>query len=140
MGNRFSTYFGIQVIVIIIVGSIAGCTALTAMGAVGGVGIGVAPEFSFGLVKGVVCPEGTLEYYSVQRSYHRPGESEPHLECVNTAGDKADVLLQGIVALLGLTFVATFAIIFLPMWAVVSWLATRVMKSRSSSKQEAWQG
>ncbi len=94
----------------------AGLTALILMGAIGGVALGVAPEFTLGLAAPLICPQGTtLDYYAVQRSYHRPGESEPHVECVSADGTRQDALLKAIAVVLGLTFLIAFVPIFLAM-------------------------
>ena len=143
MGKRFVGHLLVQLVVVAVVGVMAGLCALVMMGAIGGTAMGVAPEFSFGLVADLVCPEGTLEYYSVQRSYHEPGESEPHVECVSEEGEREDVLLPAISAVLGLTFAAVFVIAFLPMWAVLAaatWFVTRrVMGTSSGGKTRPWE-
>lgn len=108
--KRFFAHLLVQLGVLVAVGAMAGFGALTAMGGIGGVAIGVAPEFAFGLVADFVCPEGTLDYYAEQRSYHSPGESQPHVECVSDDGLKEDVLVQAIVAVLGATFLGSFLI------------------------------
>ncbi len=95
---------------------ISGFCALVSMGGIGGVAMGAAPEATFGLVGDIVCPEGaSLEYYSVQRSYHKPGESEPHIECVGADGTREDALLPAILTVLGGTFLAVFAPLFIPL-------------------------
>ena len=111
MGKRLIGHLVIQLLIVITVAAMAAFTALVSMGGIGGVAMGVEPEFTFGLVADFVCPEGTLDYYSIQRSYHEPGESEPHLECVAENGESEDVLLQAIGAGLGLSFVAGFLIV-----------------------------
>ncbi len=142
MNKRFLSHLLVQLLVVVFVGAITGFNALILMGGVGGVAMGVAPEFSFGLVADVVCPEGTLEYYSIQRSYHEPGESEPHVECVSEEGESEDVLLLAVLAVLGLTFAAAFVITFPLMWlplAVVAWIVTRrVMKTSSAGETGRW--
>lgn len=133
MGRRFVNHLLVQLILVVVVAATAGLGAFTLMGAVGGTAMGVAPEFSFGLVEDIVCPEGTLEYYSVQRGYHEPGESEPHVECVSLEGEREDVLLPAIGAVLGMTFTAAFVVGFLLLWiplAVVGWLVTRRVTTR----------
>ena len=109
-----SIHLLVQLGVLIAIGAMAGFFALLAMGGIGGTAMGVAPEYSFGRVKGIVCPEGTLEYFSVERSYHQPGESEPHLECVDQDGSREDVLIPAILSVLVGTFLVVFLIIFLP--------------------------
>lgn len=128
MGKRLVSHLLVQLVVVAVVGATAGLCALVSMGGIGGTAMGVAPEFSFGLVADMVCPEGTLEYYSVQRSYHEPGESEPHVECVGEDGEREDVLFPAVLAVLGLTFAGGFVIAFLPAWvvlALVGWFVTR---------------
>jgi len=106
----------VQLGALITAGLIAGSIALVSMGAIGGVAMAAAPEFTFGLVANVVCPEGTsLKYYSVHYSYHEPGESEPHVECVGKDGAGKDVLLPAILTVLGLTFLAVFVPVFIPL-------------------------
>ena len=59
--KRFSIHLLVQLGVLVAVGTMAAFGALIAMGGIGGVAMGVAPEFTFGLVADFVCPEGTLE-------------------------------------------------------------------------------
>jgi hypothetical protein len=95
---------------------ISGFCALVSMGGIGGLAMGVAPEATFGLVENFVCPEGaSLEYYSVQRSYHEPGESEPHVECVSADGTREDALLRAVLTVLGGAFLIVFAPLFIPL-------------------------
>lgn len=139
MGKRFAGHLLVQVLVVVVAGATTGFTALALAGGIGGVAMGVAPEFSFGLVAGVVCPAGRLEYTAVQRSYHQPGESEPHLECVGQDGGREGVLLPAILAVLGLTFAAASVVTFLPVWAplaLVGWFVTRwVMEAACREKR-----
>jgi hypothetical protein len=136
MTNRLSIQILIQLGVILFVGLIAGFFAIISAGAFGGVAMGVAPEFTFGLVEGIVCQEGTsLEYSSIQRSFHLPGESEPHVDCVSEDGARKDVLLPAILAVLGLTFVAMFLAAFIfvliPTEIVVLLVSRRVLSRQS---------
>ncbi len=114
MKGRFSNTLIFQILALVVVGSAAGFLAIVLFGAIGGVAVAVTPEFSFGLVKDVICPDGELEYYAVQRSYHEPGESEPHLECVENNEVHTNVLLPGIGSVLGLSFLAVFLLVFCP--------------------------
>ncbi len=92
----------------------AGFIALISTGAIGGSAMGVAPQVTFDLVEPVLCNSGeTLEFNSVRRSYHQPGEGEPHLECVDETGLRRDVLGQGILSILGAVFLATWLMGFL---------------------------
>ncbi len=138
MGKRFIIHLGVQLLIVIVVAVFTGFGALILAGGIGGVAMAVAPGFTFGLVADAVCPEGTLEYYSVQRGYHEPGESEPHVECVSEDGQRENVLLPAIAAVMGLTFAAVFVVIFLLVWiplALVGWLVTReVMKASRAGK------
>jgi len=139
MIKRFSIHFIVQLGVLIAVGAMAGFTAIIIMGGIGGTAIGVAPEFTFGTVGDIVCPEGTLEYYSKQRSYHEPGESEPHVECVSVTGVHKDILLPAIFGVLGVIFVAAFSVVFLPIFiplAIVAFIVTRKVISGLASKDE----
>jgi len=87
--------------------------AIILAGAIGGVAMGVAPESTFGLVERFICPEGShLEYTSVKRSFHEPGESEPFLVCVSETGEETDVLLKGIFAVFLLFFIFIFLFVF----------------------------
>lgn len=75
----------------------------------------MAPEFHYQLLEDVLCPEGTtIDFYSVQRSYHEPGESEPHVECVYEDGTRIDKTLQGFFAPLGMYFIICFVPLFIP--------------------------
>jgi hypothetical protein len=95
---------------------IAGFLAIILFGAVGGVAIGVWPKATFGLVAPLLCPATTsLDYHEVIRSYHQPGESEPHLDCVQPNGTREDVLGKGIVIVLGGAWLILFGATFLPL-------------------------
>ena len=107
----------------------AGFCALTTAAVVGGVGMAVAPEKAFSLVERFVCPSGThIEYYSIKRSYHEPGESEPHIECVSPKGVRLDKTLSAVFTVLGLTFALVFLAIlvvaFIPL-SIATLLRTR---------------
>ncbi len=103
----------IQIGIILVIAMFAGFLAFVISAAAGGVAMGVAPVFTFRQVEGWVCPEGTyLEYDSIQRSYHEPGESEPIVECVSEDGSRQDRLLQAILAVWGFLFLGIFLIIF----------------------------
>ena len=133
--KRFLIHLFVQLGVLIVVGVMAGVGALIAMGTVGGVAMGVAPEFTFGLVADYVCPEGELEYYAVERSYHEPGASEPHVDCITADGAKEDVLLPAILAVLGGTFLGSFLIVFVPVFlilAIIAYVITRKIIGSSS--------
>jgi hypothetical protein len=108
--------------------------ALTLGGALGGVAMGVAPEPAFGLTEGVLCEEDArLEYFSVRRSYHRPGESEPHLECVAPDGTRQDVLPEAILVIVSGAIVAVFAgsfvILAIP-FSLAAWFVARGWRER----------
>ena len=135
MIRRISIHLLVQLGIAVLVGSMAGFTALTLFGAIGGVAMGVAPESTFGLVEDVVCPEGTdLNYYEVKRSYHDPGESEPHVECVGEDGKSEDVLFQAVLVVLGVSFAGVFLVVFVPLFiplAIIGLVLTRkAMNSR----------
>lgn len=129
MLKRISIHLLVQLGIALLVGSIAGFTALTLFGAIGGVAMGAAPEATFGLVEDVICAEGSsLHYYEVKRSYHEPGESEPHLECVGEDGESEEVLLRAILVVLGLSFAGVFLAVFVPLFiplAVLGLVLTR---------------
>jgi hypothetical protein len=103
--------------------------ALALGGALGGTAIGIAPEPVFGLTGGLLCQgSARLEYFSVRRSYHLPGESEPHLECVEPDGTRHDVLPEAIVIVVWgaicAVFAGSFVILAIP-FTVAAWLASR---------------
>ncbi len=94
---------------------IALMTAGIAAGLFGGLSMALAPQKTFGLVSGLVCPEGTrLEYFQVKRGYHQPGESEPHVTCVGEDGARKDVTLKAIGTVLGGIFILVFMLVFIP--------------------------
>lgn len=136
--SRAVSHVIVQLALAAVVAGAAALMALILAGTVGGVAIGVAPEATFGLVEGVLCLPGTeLRFSSVQRSYHQPGESEPHLECVGPDGQADDVLLRGISAVLGLAFAACFALIFVPVFiplSIVGAIVTHKVGSRGGQQ------
>jgi hypothetical protein len=100
----------ISVLIILVVITASAVTALIFMGAAGGSSFAVAPEFNLGLVEGLICPDGTrVEYEEIKRSFHLPGESQPHTTCINDLGEEVeDVTLKSIGAVLGMYFLACF--------------------------------
>ena len=128
MAKRILLHLIVQFVGIVTAGLLAFLPAIVMMGVIGGAAIGLAPEITFGLVDDIVCPEGTLEYYPIQRSYHGPGEFEPHLECVSDDGDHDDVLFPAFLWILGVIFIVLFVIIFLVLYiplGLVAFLGTR---------------
>lgn len=125
MKNPRTTKILIQVGILVFTGLSAVFIALVSFGAIGGVAMGVAPEYTFGLVGGLVCPEGTeINYFSIKKSYHEPGEVEPHLECVGEDGAAQDVLLKAIGLVLGICFAGVFVVAFVVMevpLGIVGW-------------------
>jgi hypothetical protein len=116
---------------------IAGFLALVLFGAVGGVAMAAAPQATFGLTAPLLCAHGgTLEYHEVKRSYHRPGESEPHLECVQPDGKREDVIGKALVVVLAGVWIIIFLLAFLPL-TVIFWLASvaigKLLKKRAAS-------
>lgn len=109
--------------------------AIIMAAAIGGAAIGVAPEWSFGLVKPVICPgESRLHYYSIERSYHEPGESEPHLECISDDGQNQDVLLAGIAAVVVGTFLLFFGLSFIAIYLPLAVLAFYLMRKFNQNR------
>jgi hypothetical protein len=127
--------FFIQIGIILLIALFAGFLAFVISAAASGIAMGVAPVFTFRQVEGWVCPEGTrLEYDSIQRSYHEPGESEPIVECVSVDGSRQDRLLQAILAVWGFTFLGVFLIIFFGVLIPVE-LILLVISRRQATKQ-----
>lgn len=114
--------------------------ALISGGAVGGVAMGVAPEPTFGLVQPLICSGGELNFYSVKRSFHEPGEAEPHLECLSPEGESRDVLLAGIAAVLGGSFLAIFAGTFLTLFVPVALVAAFLLRRTQGPLEAAADG
>jgi hypothetical protein len=113
--SRFRNILLVQIIGMLVVCACAGSFALTLFGAVGGVSMGVSPEPTFQLVEGIICPEdATLEYFEKNYSFHEPGEVEPNVECVSANGDRKDVTLLAIAAVLGGSFLLCFLPVCLP--------------------------
>jgi hypothetical protein len=113
--------------------AVAGFTALISTGAIGGGALGVAPQSTFNLVADWICPrDSVLEFYSVKRSYHRPGESEPHLECVAPDGTSQDVFLSGVLAVLGLSFGVVFIAVFILFFVPAAFLAFVLFRKSGS--------
>ena len=142
MIKRISIHLLVQLVVILLVGSIAGFTALISFGAIGGVAMGIAPDSTFSLIEGIVCPEGTsLKYYQIKRSYHEPGESEPHVECIE-AGQvvSEDVLPEAVLVVLGLSFAGVFLAVFVPVFiilAIIAFILTRMAMTSSKNQAQA---
>lgn len=88
MKSRFGGVVAGQIIGLVIVCALSSFIALTTFGAVGGVGIAAYPEQTFQLLAPVLCTGDTeLQYRAERYSYHRPGESTPFVECVNSSGN-----------------------------------------------------
>ena len=123
---------------LVLAAGIAGFIALILFGMIGGVAMGVAPQATFGLAAPLLCPAGSaMEYHSVVRSYHRPGESEPHLECVATNGERNDVLGNAIVLVLAGVFVAVFLTVLLPLAVLLPLIALQVGKALGRRRASA---
>ncbi|OGO09969.1 MAG: hypothetical protein A2Y93_10355 [Chloroflexi bacterium RBG_13_68_17] len=70
--------------------------------------MGVAPRQTSAVAAPLLCRDGSqLATSEVRRSYHRPGESEPHLECIASDGTRRNGLLPAIGAVLGLAFLGS---------------------------------
>jgi hypothetical protein len=126
-------YLLAQVVALSIACSAAVFVGVPSAGFLGGTAIGAAPEFAFGSVERFICPDGTLEFTSIRRSYHRPGEFEPHLACVGADGDRVDVLFRGILSVLGVAFLVAFVPVLLFVGTPLALLAhfvTRALLSR----------
>ena len=135
MAKNHSIHLLVQIGALLLIGAFAGFTALTLFGAIGGVAMGVAPEPTFGFVEDIVCQDGSkIKYYEVKRSYHEPGESEPHVECISEDGQSENVLLKAILVVLGITFAGVFLVVFIPVFipvAIIGFIiARKVMNSR----------
>ena len=138
--NRFRNILLVQLFGLLIVCGCAGFFALTTFGAIGGVSMGISPESTFQLVAGVVCPEGSeIEYYEKKYSYHEPGEAEPHVECVSANGDRTDVTLPAIGAVLGGSFLLCFLPICLPGGLLVLILPPIFIKGKRQKEESAIQ-
>lgn len=120
MVKRYTIHLIVQLCVLILVGSMTFFSALILTGGLGGMAMGIAPEPTFGMVESIVCPDGILKYYSVKRSYHEPGESEPHVECEAEDGTQEDVLIGAVLSVLGVIFLVIFGVIFLPIFALLA--------------------
>ena len=128
----------VQVFGLLIVCGCAGFFALTSFGIIGGVSMGVSPDSTFKLVESVVCPEGsTVDYYEKKYSYHEPGEAEPHVECVSPNGDRSDVTLPAIGAVLGSSFLLCFAPICIPGGLLVLILPPIFIKGKRQKEESA---
>jgi hypothetical protein len=104
--------------------------ALAVAGGVGGVTLGVAPNFSIGLVAPLVCPLGTqAQYTAVHNSYDRPGQSTPLVECVSSTGTRNDVTGLAILAF----FVVAIAVVFVPVFLLNVVLALRQPQRQTAS-------
>lgn len=105
----------IQLLALVAVCGASAFLALISFGALGGLSIALAPRSAFQMVEGVVCPAGSsIDYYEQKYSYHRPGESEPHVECVAPDGSRTDVTLKAIAAVLAGSFLVCFLPVALP--------------------------
>ena len=107
------------------------------MGFIGGVAIGVNPQDTYQIVSTIVCPEDSeLTYYDIKRSYHSPGESEPHVECVYDDGRREDVTLPATLIFLGLVFGISVVLIFLTLFIPLSVLAVKVKRRSDRGKRK----
>ena len=138
MVKNLSIHLLVQICILLLVGAIAGFTALTLFGAIGGAAMGVAPEPTFGLVEDIVCPVGSnIKYYDVKRSYHEPGESEPHVECISEDGQSEDVLIKAVLVVLGFSFIGVFLVIFIPILIPVAIVGIFITRKAMNSRKGA---
>lgn len=83
--------------------------AIISFGAIGGVLAAVAPEFTFGLTKGIVCPRSDLVF----DSWYDGEANQVRIYCVDAAGgESADRTLAALGVILGGFFIAVFWIAF----------------------------
>ena len=133
MKKKWIAHLIVQLLLLILACGTAGFTALVALGVVGGTSLGVAPQQAFGLVGGLICPAPErLEYTDIRRSYHRPGESEPRVECVSPDGKRRDVTGQAIATVLGVSavvsFLLVFMVIYLPLGLLGLFVVSKIKK------------
>ena len=119
------------------VGIFAAIAAAICMGAIGGPAMAIKPKKMLGYVSEKVCPGGRLEYYEVKRSYHRPGESEPHVVCVSKNGTKTDITLKALGAVFWMVFKISFLAVFLPVFIPLSALQFGRMRRQTASPANA---
>lgn len=83
--------------------------AVVSFGAIGGVLAAVAPEFTFGLTRGIVCPRSDLVF----DSWYDGEANQFRVYCVDAAGgESADRTLAALGVILGGFFIAAFWIAF----------------------------
>ena len=134
--NSGLVWFGGCAALLSVCGVAAFC-GLIFSGTVGGVAIGAAPNFAFGLVEPLVCPEGSeLAYQEFRRSFDAPGEAAPDVACVTQEGETQDVLVRSMGAVFGLMFLVGSAPVFLVLVALLAlaFLIARRLSHRVSSK------
>src|ERR1700687_4884989 len=87
----------------------AGIVAVVAAAILGGPTLGLAPQFSVGLVAPLICPSGgRVQYTALHQSYQRPGQSTPPVECWAADGTHHDITIQSIFTFFG----AVAAVVF----------------------------
>jgi hypothetical protein len=113
--NTRRAVFGLGSITVLFVGLFTALTLASTTGAMATAFTAVFFEPSVRQLGSYICPEGTeVNYYSVRYSYHEPGESEPHVECVRPDGSVQDVTMRALATTVGGSFVGGFLICCIP--------------------------
>jgi hypothetical protein len=131
-------HIGVQLLMLLIACFCAVNLALPIAGVIGGVSAVAAPEPFFDLFEPLVCPDGArLEHELNQYRYNRPGEYELDLYCVSPDGARQSAMAEGLLSMLGATFVVifipllilAFLVLGIPAFFVVRWFMRRSQES-----------
>lgn len=120
----------VQLLVLAVVAIVIGFFALVTAATFGAPLLAMQPEWTLGLVEGVVCPEGSeLEFEAVRQSWHRPGEYTPVVSCVAADGSRLEGReMRGIFAVLGGAFLICFIPLFVPAAILSVFVVHKLMK------------
>jgi hypothetical protein len=120
MRRPWVVHLSVQILMLLAACMCAGSLALPLAGMIGGLSAVAAPDELFDLVEPMVCPDGSqLEYELNQRSYNQPGEYDLDLFCVSPDGGRQNAVAEGLLGMLGLSFVVAFLPVLLVTYLIL---------------------
>lgn len=146
--KKVAIYWIAQAVMVLIMATLAGLTALMTMATVGGMALGLAPEAHFKLASGLICPEGgEVSLEEGGQAVNNSDGAPTHVTsvyCTDAEGVRHELsseegvagLLAASGAILGAYFVGGFVVMFVPAVIIggllVHVIVNSVMKRRAA--------
>ena len=108
---------------VIVMGMLGSLYSLVFAGMASGTALGLAPQFSFGLVEKYVCPDGAhLQYESGQSHISGTSNNSTSINCVSQDGTVIQGMKpQAVSAVIGMYFLLCFIPTYIP-GAILLWI------------------